>query len=101
MAKGVEILQGTLDLLILHTLDLRRMHGVGIADRIEPVTQGAFVVGPGSFFRPYIDLPKKVGLKGHGMTWRRAAVRSSTPLRLWAALSWQGNVGIGREPSLQ
>ena len=50
MAKGVEILQGTLDLLILRTLDLRPLHGVGIADRIEQLTKSAFVVGPGSLF---------------------------------------------------
>jgi len=50
MAKPTELLQGTLDLLILRTLELRPMHGVGIADRIEQVTRGVFVVGPGSLF---------------------------------------------------
>jgi transcriptional regulator len=50
MGKPTEILQGTLDLLILRTLELRPMHGVGIADRIEQVTHGVFVVGPGSLF---------------------------------------------------
>jgi transcriptional regulator len=39
-----------LDLLILRTLELRPLHGVGIADRIEQVTRGVFVVGPGSLF---------------------------------------------------
>jgi len=50
MAKPTDLLQGTLDLLILRTLELRPLHGVGIADRIEQVTKGAFVVGPGSLF---------------------------------------------------
>jgi transcriptional regulator len=50
MAKPAEILQGTLDLLILRTLELQPMHGVGIADRIKQVTSGVFVVGPGSLF---------------------------------------------------
>jgi PadR family transcriptional regulator, regulatory protein PadR len=50
MAKPTELLQGTLDLLILRTLELRPLHGVGIADRIEQVTQGVFAVGPGSLF---------------------------------------------------
>jgi transcriptional regulator len=45
-----ELLPGTLDLLILRTLDLRPLHGVGIADRIEQVTNGVFVIGPGSLF---------------------------------------------------
>lgn len=31
-------------------LELRPLHGVGVADRIEQVTQGVFVVGPGSLF---------------------------------------------------
>lgn len=50
MGKSAEILQGTLDLLILRTLELRPMHGVAIADRIEQVTHGVFAVGPGSLF---------------------------------------------------
>jgi PadR family transcriptional regulator, regulatory protein PadR len=50
MAKPVELLQGTLDLLILRTLELQPLHGVGIADRLEQVTKGVFVVGPGSLF---------------------------------------------------
>jgi len=45
-----DLLQGTLDLLILRTLELRAMHGIGISDRIEQVTRGVFVVGPGSLF---------------------------------------------------
>lgn len=50
MARQAELLQGTLDLLILRTLELEPLHGVGIADRIEQVTRGVFVVGPGSLF---------------------------------------------------
>jgi transcriptional regulator len=50
MVKQAELLQGTLDLLILRTLDLQPLHGVGISDRIEQVTRGVFIVGPGSLF---------------------------------------------------
>ena len=46
----LELLKGTLDLLILRTLDLRAMHGSAIADRIAQVTQGAFQVKAGSLF---------------------------------------------------
>ena len=46
----VSILQGTLDLLILKALSLGELHGLGIARRIEQVTQGAFQPGPGSLF---------------------------------------------------
>jgi transcriptional regulator len=64
MGKGVDILQGTLDLLILRTLDLKPMHGVGIADRIEEVTRGAFVVGPGSLFPALHRLAEKGWIEG-------------------------------------
>jgi PadR family transcriptional regulator PadR len=50
MSKRADILQGTLDLLILRTLELGPRHGVGIADRIQQVTRGVFVVKPGSLF---------------------------------------------------
>jgi transcriptional regulator len=50
MAKPTELLQGTLDLLILRTLECGPLHGVGISDRVEEVTKGVFVVGPGSLF---------------------------------------------------
>jgi PadR family transcriptional regulator PadR len=64
MAKPVELLQGTLDLLILRTLELRAQHGVGIADRIEQVTDGAFVVGPGSLFPALHRLAEKGWIEG-------------------------------------
>jgi PadR family transcriptional regulator, regulatory protein PadR len=44
------LLQGTLDLLILKSLALGKMHGLGISRRIEQITRGAFVVKPGSLF---------------------------------------------------
>ncbi len=44
------LLQGTLDLLILKTLTLEKLHGLGIARRIEQITKGTFQVKPGSLF---------------------------------------------------
>jgi transcriptional regulator len=44
------LLQGTLDLLILKTLSLAPMHGLGISRRIEQITHGTFHVKPGSLF---------------------------------------------------
>ena len=49
-AKKTDLLRGTLDLLILRTLELRPLHGVAVAERIRQVTQGTFVVQPGSLF---------------------------------------------------
>jgi PadR family transcriptional regulator PadR len=50
MAKRTELLKGTLDLLILRTLELEGRHGLGIAERIEQITHGTFSVKPGSLF---------------------------------------------------
>src|SRR6266700_414015 len=44
------VLQGTLDLLILKTLALQELHGLGISRRIAQITNGAFEVKPGSLF---------------------------------------------------
>jgi PadR family transcriptional regulator PadR len=64
MSKSAELLQGTLDLLILRTVALGPLHGVGIADRIEQVTHGVFVVGPGSLFPALHRLAEKGWLEG-------------------------------------
>jgi PadR family transcriptional regulator PadR len=44
------LLQGTLDLLILKALGVGELHGLGIARRIEQITKGTFQVKPGSLF---------------------------------------------------
>jgi PadR family transcriptional regulator PadR len=46
----MDVLPGTLDLLILRALELAPMHGVGVAARIQQVTRDAFIVKPGSLF---------------------------------------------------
>jgi transcriptional regulator len=48
--RKLDLLRGTLELLILQTLDPGPMHGIAIADRIRQVTQGTFDVKPGSLF---------------------------------------------------
>ena len=50
MAKPTELLRGTLDLLILKTLELEPRHGISVADRIRQMTSGTFAVKPGSLF---------------------------------------------------
>ena len=64
MAGSSEILQGTLDLLILRTLELGSMHGLGISDRIRQVTKGVFVVRPGSLFPALHRLAEKGWIEG-------------------------------------
>ena len=48
--KPSEMVQGTLDMLILKTLDLQPMHGYGISVRIEQMSNGVFRVNAGSLF---------------------------------------------------
>ena len=50
MPQPTDLLQGTLDLLILRTLALEPMHGWGIAQRIQQVSQNVFQVGQGSLY---------------------------------------------------
>ena len=51
MAKRpAELLKGTLDMLILKTLELEPRHGLGVSDRIAQITRGTFSVKPGSLF---------------------------------------------------
>ena len=49
-AKQTNLLQGTLDLLILRALGAGELHGLGISRRIEQITKGTFLVKPGSLF---------------------------------------------------
>ena len=44
------LLQGTLDLLILKALSSGELHGLGVSRRIEQITGGTFRVQPGSLF---------------------------------------------------
>lgn len=64
MPTPADLLPGTLDLLILRILELQPLHGVGIADRIDQVTHGVFVVGPGSLFPCLHRLAEKGWVEG-------------------------------------
>ena len=48
--EQTDLLQGTLDMMILKSLALDEMHGLGISRRIEQITKGTFRVKPGSLF---------------------------------------------------
>lgn len=50
MGNQIELLHGTLELLILKTLALEPMHGWGIAQRIRQISQDVLQVGQGSFY---------------------------------------------------
>ena len=54
-----DLMRGTLDLLILRALTTGSNHGLGIARRVEQLTQGAFRVNPGSLFPALHRLEQK------------------------------------------
>src|SRR3984885_7600341 len=60
----IELLKGTLDLLVLRTLALHPMHGSAIAERISQVTQGAFQVKAGSLFPALHRLEQEGWIEG-------------------------------------
>lgn len=69
------LLQGTLDLLILKALALEEMHGLGISRRIEQLTRQTFQVKPGSLFPALHRMEEAGWLKaswGESQTNRRA-----------------------------
>src|SRR5579862_6796053 len=53
-----DLVQGTLDMLILKTLALEPMHGYGVALRIEQVSKGVFRVNAGSLFSAFNRLER-------------------------------------------
>jgi PadR family transcriptional regulator, regulatory protein PadR len=46
--SNTDVIQGTLDMLILKTLSIEPMHGFGISRRVEQISRGVFKVNPGS-----------------------------------------------------
>jgi transcriptional regulator len=48
--RSRDIVQGTLDMLVLKALSLEPMHGWGITNRIQQITKGVLTVNPGSLY---------------------------------------------------
>jgi len=81
VAKAQTLVQGTLELLILRTLALGPLHGLGIADRIAQVTSGALDIKAGSLFPALYRLEAEgwvVGAWGESRTGRRAKLYTLT-----------------------
>jgi len=59
-AESRDMVQGTLEMLILKTLALEPMHGYGVAVRIEQISEGVFRVNPGSLL-PALSRMERAG----------------------------------------
>jgi PadR family transcriptional regulator PadR len=56
--QSTDVIQGTLDMLILKSLSLQPMHGFGITQRIEQISKGVFRVNPGSLLLAFQRLER-------------------------------------------
>ena len=80
--RRTDLLRGTLDLMILKTLTLEPMHGLGISRRLAQVTEGVFQVQPGSLFPALHRLEQEgwiEGAWGESENKRRAKYYRLTP----------------------
>jgi len=62
--RSIDLVQGTLHMLILRTLALEPMHGYGIGIRLEQISQGVFRVNAGSLFPGLSRLERDGLIKG-------------------------------------
>ena len=70
MDANTDVIQGTLDLLILKTLSLEPLHGFGIARRVEQISRGVFKVNSGSLLTALTRLERAGWLDSE---WRETA----------------------------
>jgi len=85
-----DLLKGTLNMLILRSLELEARHAMAIADRIDRVTRGTFQVRPGSLFPALQRLERDGFVQG---TWSSAAGRRVRSYTLTAS----GHLQLDRE----
>ena len=89
--KTSDLVQGTLDMLILKTLALEPMHGYGIGLRLEQISRGVFRVSAGSLFPAFRRLERDGLIKGE---WR--ATENNRRAKYYA-LTAQGRATLKRE----
>jgi PadR family transcriptional regulator, regulatory protein PadR len=110
MAESTDLLQGTLDLLILQTLAAGAMHGWGVAQRIQQVSKDVLQIGQGSLYPALHRLEYKGWIRaewGESENNRKAKFYSLTvagkkqleaELRTWERLSAAVGRVLGQVP---
>jgi PadR family transcriptional regulator, regulatory protein PadR len=89
--KPSGLVQGTLDMLILKTLDLEPMHGYGIGVRLEQISRGALQINAGSLFPAFRRLERDGLIKAE---WR--ATENNRRAKYYS-LSTRGRATLRRE----
>lgn len=82
LEPNTDVIQGTLDMIILKTLSLGALHGYGIAKRVEQITQNVFKVNPGSLLTALKRMERSGWLEAEWRvtdTGRRAKYYALTP----------------------
>jgi Predicted transcriptional regulators len=77
-SKGGALVQGTLDMLLLRVLALEPMHGYGVTQRIQQISQGTFQVQPGSLFPAFRRLEREGLVTSEWRATETAGGRSTT-----------------------
>src|SRR3954462_2447972 len=77
---NTDVIQGTLDMLILKTLSLQPLHGFGIARRIEQISRDVFKVNPGSLLTALQRLERAGAVDAEWRQSRNAARARSAAL---------------------
>lgn len=110
MAPSTDLLQGTLDLLILQTLASGPMHGWGVAQRIQQISKDMLQIGQGSLYPALHRLEYKGWISadwGNSENNRRAKFyeltetgrkQLETELETWTRLSEAIGLVLGRFP---
>ena len=89
-----DVIQGTLDLLILKTLSLEPMHGFGIARRVEQISRGVFKVNPGSLLTALQRLERAGWLDAQWQT-----TENSRRAKVYASRAPAGSNSTSRPPT--
>ena len=112
MAESTDLLQGTLDLLILQTLATGAVHGWGVAQRIQQVSNEVLQIGQGSLYPALHRLEYKGWIRsdwGSSENNRKAKFYSLTAagrkqlaaeLKMWDRLSAAVGLVLGRLPEV-
>jgi len=87
----LDLVQGTLQMLVLRTLALEPMHGYGIGIRLEQISEGAFTVNAGSLFPALRRLERDGLIKAE---WR---VTENGRRAKYYALTTSGRAALRRE----
>lgn len=91
MGKSLDVVQGTLDLLILKALALESFHGWGISARIQELSGDVFQIGQGSLYPALHRLEERGWVTSH---WRTT---SNNRIARWYQLTPDGRAALADE----